>query len=179
MRAARPCPAAALSAAMVAALVLGAGTGPAPAGGSPAGAEALATYSQSSGSLPPAHAWQLDVTIAQGGTLALRFCRGYRTEGPACHAATAVPDPGRVDAILRAARASGLAADPARRLEDAAIPVGGPTRQGTVRLDGAVLDLPAFPRPEDAPRVAAVLDAIAAAIPAALLAEAEAAARAP
>jgi|GEM_PF-2402980 len=139
----------------------------------------LATYWENAGSLPPAHAVEFTATIAADGALALRVCRGYRTEGPSCADAAGTVSPAALAAILSAAEASGLARDPAEVLGDTEIPVGGATRGGAVVTGGKTVTLPAFPREADAPRVGAVLDAIAAAIPAALRAAAEARAVAP
>lgn len=144
-----------------------------------AGAEPLATYWEQSGTVPPEYAWRLSVDIADDGALSLRYCRGYETEGPACWSAESALRPEALAAIEAAAAASGLAGNPAAELADSEIPVGGGARGGTVILDGQTLRLPPFPQHHDAARVETVLDAIAAAIPADLRAEAEAQAKAP
>jgi hypothetical protein len=139
----------------------------------------LATYWENSGTLPPEFAWDLSVTILADGSLSLTYCRGYQTEGPACAVGRAHLTNGDVEAILTAARASGLAGRPAESLSDSEVPVGGGSRGGSVTLDGTAIGLPAFPREPDATRVAALLDAIAATVPPGLVADAERKAKAP
>ena len=131
----------------------------------PAAAEEapLASYWQNSGSLPPEYAWELTATISETGLLVLRHCKGYATEGPGCETREAQVDRPALDAILDAARASDLLANPAAEPEEPM--VGGPGRGGAVWLDGGRLILPAQAAVSDEARVAHVLDTIAAAIP--------------
>lgn len=130
-----------------------------------AGGEAavLAEYNARSGSLPPPYAWSVDVTLRTDGQVTLKRCKGYETEGPACRLLTGTAEPARLDAIAAAVAASGLDSRPAAEAQD--IPVGGGSVRGRVMLAGAVIELPAFPSEGDRPRVTAVLDAIAAAVP--------------
>lgn len=123
----------------------------------------LAEYWASSGSLPPEYAWSVDVSISADGALTLTHCKGYETEGPACRIRRAKLDQASREAILAAARDSGLDHKPAATMTD--IPVGGGSEGGAVWLDGRKVVLPAFPAEADAGRVRAVLSAITAAIP--------------
>lgn len=132
----------------------------------PASAQGLATYWANSGSLPPEHAWNVNVTIAADGTLVLKHCTGYETEGPACKTRKAKVDAAQLDAIRAAVAEADLVATPARQAED--VPPGGGSAGGSVILDGETVVLPAWPVAQDAERVAAVLNAITAAIPARL-----------
>jgi len=129
-------------------------------------AEILAEYYVSTGSLPPKYTWETDVTIYADGTLTLRRCTGYETEGPACTDRKAKVDTASLEAISVAAHDSGLAESPAKDPED--ILVGAGVRGGAVYLDGRKIPLPSQSHRDDANRVAAVLAAIEAAIPARL-----------
>jgi hypothetical protein len=123
----------------------------------------LAEYWASSGSLPPEYAWSVSVTIHADGRVILKRCKGYEKEGPACKTRKGRAEAAGLDAIRAAVAASGLVETPARQAED--IPVGGGSSGGAVYVEGAKVDLPAFPAEPDAPRVGAVLSAITAAIP--------------
>jgi hypothetical protein len=126
----------------------------------------LAEYYTDAGSLPPEYAWQTEVTIHTDGRLVLQRCTGYETEGPACKSRKAKVDPAALDAIRAAATASGLADSPAKPSEYPM--VGGSVTGGVVYLDGAKIQLISDPEEADAPRVAGVLNAVRAAIPARL-----------
>jgi hypothetical protein len=132
----------------------------------PVGAEEapiLAEYRSNSGSLPPAYAWETAIRIYADGRVEQTHCRGYQTEGDACTRAIGQTDRARLDAILDAARGSGLAADPAGAPEE--IMVGGGLTWGTVVLETGKVTLPAAVARADEARVAAVLRAIEAAVP--------------
>ena len=126
-------------------------------------APVLAVYWERSGSLPPQYAWSTTVTIRTDGQLLLKHCKGYETEGPACTTEKARIKPARLETITAAARASGLAENPATEAND--FPIGGSTVAGRVTLDGTVIDLPTFPVKADQDRVANVLTAIAKTLP--------------
>ncbi len=149
---------------------------------SPAMAEAppgdlLATYGASNGTVPPPYRQSYSVVILVSGAAVLEVCKGYGRETGSCvRAEFQVEDAART-AILDAARASGLKDDPAVEMTDP--PVGGSATGGTAMVDGAAIYLPAFPVEADAERVAGVLQAIAAVIPADVLARAESGAKAP
>jgi hypothetical protein len=129
-------------------------------------APVLAEYYTDSGSLPPEYAWETTVTILADGRLMLQRCTGYETEGPACKSRKAKVDPAALDAIRAAALASGLADTPAKPSDYPM--VGGNVTEGAVYLDGAKIQLIPDPQEADAPRVAGVLNAVRAAIPARL-----------
>jgi hypothetical protein len=129
----------------------------------------LATYWASSGSLPPEYAWAVDVTITTSGKVTLKHCRGYETEGPACTTRTGKAGAARLNAIRQAVADSGLLERPAREAPPEEIPIGGGSSGGSVVIDGQTVRLMAFPRADDAGRVAGVLAAIHAAIPSRLV----------
>lgn len=129
-------------------------------------APVLAEYHADSGSLPPEYAWEASVIIHENGTLFLKRCTGYETEGPACKTRRAKVGEAALEAIRAAAVASNLREEPAHPSEDLA--VGGGAVYGAVWLDGTKIDLPSQAREQDAGRVAGVLSAIRAAIPARL-----------
>lgn len=128
-------------------------------------AEVLAEYWTDSGSLPPEYAWDTTVTILADGSLTLKYCTGYATEGPACKTRDAKVSADQLAAIRSAAQESGLAERPAKELADDMIPIGGGTTGGQVMLDGRKIELIAFPVEADAARVGPVLQAIRDAIP--------------
>jgi hypothetical protein len=99
----------------------------------------------------------------------MRHCRGYAIEGPDCKTATGQSSPEARESIRTAARESDLLASPAAEPEE--IMVGGGQTWGEVFLDEGRVVLPAKVAARDEARVAAVLQAIAAAIPADLTAE--------
>lgn len=125
----------------------------------------LAEYWTNNGSLPPQYAWQTGVTIRADGSLTLTHCTGYQ-EGPACTTRHGRIPTEALTSITAAAEASGLAAVPARATE---MPIvgGGQTRGRVVLEEGEALLIPQ-PAEADAARVAGVLSAIRAAIPARL-----------
>ena len=125
----------------------------------------LAEYWTNNGSLPPQYAWQTGVTIRADGSLTLTHCKGYQ-EGPACTTRHGRVPPEALTSITAAAEASGLAVKPAR---DTEMPiVGGGQTGGRVVLEGGEALLIPQPAEADAARVAGVLSAIRAAIPARL-----------
>ena len=127
-------------------------------------APVLAEYWTDSGSLPPEFAWETDVTILEDGTLTLKHCKGYETEGPACKTRRAKVSSNALAAIRTAAKDSGLAEKPARETD---LPiVGGGLTGGLVHVDGQQVKLLSQPAEVDVARVGLVLTAIAAAIPA-------------
>ncbi len=126
----------------------------------------LATLNARSGSLPPEYAWSVSITIAADGLVTATRCKGYQTEGPACKSATATTTPNMLEGIRTAAKASGLATNPAKPLDPPM--VGGGTISGTVVLDGKTIEMIAQPVPEDAERVNTLIDITGAAVPRAL-----------
>lgn len=124
----------------------------------------LAEYWTDSGSLPPEFAWDTTVTILTDGQLTLKHCKGYETEGPACKTRRAKVTDDALAAIRTAATGSGLATKPARETDTPM--VGGGLTGGRVVLDGTEIKLISQPVEADAVRIAPVLQAIAAAIPA-------------
>lgn len=125
----------------------------------------LAQYWTDSGSVSPEYAWETTVTILEDGSLSLKYCTGYATEGPDCKTRSAKVSEEQIAAIRAAAADSGLKEKPAKELSDDMIPVGGGATGGRVMVDGQEVDLLSFPTEEDAPRVAAVLQVIHDAIP--------------
>lgn len=126
----------------------------------------LATWGAHNGTLPPPYRRSVEVRVAEDGAVVLRACRGYGDQD--CETRTGQAAEGALAAILAAAEAAGLAASPPAADPDP--PVGGGAVWGSVRLEDAVVALPAFPAAADAARVAAVLAAIQAAVPADLAA---------
>ncbi len=127
-------------------------------------AAVLAEYWTDSGSLPPEYAWETTITILEDGTLTLKHCKGYETEGPACKIRRARVAEEALAVIRIAAAESGLAKDPARETETPM--VGGGLTGGLVYVEGQEVRLLSQPAKADADRVGKVLAAIAAAIPA-------------
>lgn len=123
----------------------------------------LATLTAHSGSLPPAYAWSVAVTVSEKGWVTVTRCAGYETEGPACKTGEGAAVLGSVEGILRAAKASQLLERPASTIDPP--PVGGGWTTGTVALEGRTIELIAQPVEDDEPRVNAVLGAIFAAVP--------------
>jgi hypothetical protein len=132
----------------------------------------LATYAADNGTVAPPYRWSLYATIATDGFVTLRYCRGYEDTEPFCATAADSAPNGAAGAILAAAGQAGLATRPPQAEPDEQH-VGGGAPSGSVLLNGGVVQLPSFPVPQDQARVAAVLTAVAAAIPADLLADAE------
>lgn len=126
-------------------------------------APVLAEYWTNNGSLPPEYAWETEVTILADGTLTLKRCTGYETEGPACKTRRAKVTPEALEAIRAAAIASGLHEKPAGQPDE--VVVGGSQTGGLVYLDGTRILLPSDTLPGDRERVGSVLRAISAAIP--------------
>lgn len=136
----------------------------------PAWAEdTLASYHARSGSLPPEYAWSIEATISPAGQVSVTRCTGYETSGPACTTRTGTADAARIAALHQAVRDSGLLDKPAKKAPADAIPIGGGSTGGSITLDGQTVLLPDFPQAGHADRVARVLAAITAAIPAQLI----------
>lgn len=129
----------------------------------------LASYHARSGSLPPDHARSIEAAISPAGQVSVTRCTGYETSGPACTSRTGTADAARIEALGQAVRDSGLLEKPAKKAPADAIPIGGGSTDGSITLDGQTVLLPAFPQAGDADRVARVLAAITAAIPAQLI----------
>ena len=126
-------------------------------------AEVLATSWSRSGTVAPAYAWSVTTVIRIDGQVSVTACKGYDTEGPNCTTRKGTAAPDRLDAIRAAVAASGLLDAPAREADS--FPVGGGTNGGSVQIGGVTVVLPPFPAEADIPRVAAVMAAIATAIP--------------
>lgn len=126
-------------------------------------AAVLAQYWSRSGTVAPAYAWSVTLVIRVDGQASLTHCKRYDTEGPNCTTRSGMVAPDRLQAIRAAVAASGLIQTPAREATD--VPVGGGTSGATVHMDGATVVLPPFPAEGDVARVAAVLQAITAAVP--------------
>lgn len=131
-------------------------------------ADLIATLSSNNGTVPPMYHRHQTVRIVTDGAVTLRACRGYGDTDAACITATGRTTPEAVAAIVAAARAAGLPEQPVT--PDPEPPIGGGMTFGTVFVDGAAADLPAFPIEADRGRTQAVVDAIRAAIPADTLA---------
>jgi hypothetical protein len=123
----------------------------------------LADYWINNGSLPPEYAWETSILIREDGQLELKYCKGYKTEGPACKLRTAKVSEAALDAIRAAATDSGLIEKPAKETETPM--VGGGLTWGRVNLVNGTVDLPSQPAEADVERVGKVLNAIASAIP--------------
>jgi hypothetical protein len=129
----------------------------------PAAGETLATLYSHNGTVAPPYHRNLAVEIDGDGTVRLRACRGYGKADGDCRDGTAAATPAALAAILAAARDAGLPGRPIA--EDRSPPVGGSATSGSVRIDGTVARLPAFPAAADLDRCAEVLAAILAAVP--------------
>lgn len=132
----------------------------------------LASYSENSGSLPPAYAWHYDVTFAADGTVATRYCKGYGDAAPDCAARSDTLPADRLAALQAALApiAADLAANPVAQLTEP--PVGGGSTTAQIfGSAGAALPLPAFPTEADAPRTMAAIDVLRAFTPAGALDE--------
>lgn len=137
----------------------------------PSGAQAqalVAEYWANSGSLPPEYAWDLNVTFRDDGSVAVRRCTGYATEGPGCKLGKGKVSIEVLNTIRDAADAAGLAKKPPRRAPDDEVPIGGGAAGGAVWWQGEKIELPAFPAEADQQRVSAVVTAIRSAVPAKL-----------
>lgn len=131
-----------------------------------AGAQALvAEYWESSGSVEPKYAWSVDVTFRDDGSVAVRRCKGYETEGPACKLGTGKVTVQVLNTIRDAADAAGLAKRPPKPAPDDEIPIGGGSAGGAVWWQGEKIVLWDFPAQADVARVATVVAAIRAAVP--------------
>lgn len=123
----------------------------------------LATLEVRSGTVAPAHAWSVSISMTTDGLVTVRRCSGYETDGPACMTVTSSAAPEKLKAISSAARISGLATRPAKPLDPPM--VGGGSISGTVILDGKTIEMIAQPDPEDAERVNTLIDIVRGAIP--------------
>ena len=100
----------------------------------------LAQYWTDSGSVSPEYAWEATVTILEDGSLSLKYCTGYSTEGPDCRTRSAKVSDDQLEAIRAAALESGLKDTPAKELSDDMIPIGGSATGGRVVVDGQEVD---------------------------------------
>ena len=118
----------------------------------------IASYSENSGSLPPAYAWHYDVSFGADGTVTTRYCKGYGEVAPDCADRSdtlAAADLAALQSAL-APIAADLAAKPVTEMEMP--PIGGGSTTGHIFVAGADLLLPPFPTEADAPRVTAAID---------------------
>lgn len=125
----------------------------------------VAEYWANSGSLPPEFAWDVSVTFRDDGSVTLRHCKGYATEGPGCTLRSGKVSVDVLNTIRDAADAAGLAKNPPQRAPDDQIPIGGGAAGGAVWWQGERIVLPDYPALTDAGRVAAVLAVIRDAVP--------------
>lgn len=125
----------------------------------------VAEYWANSGSLPPEYAWDVNVTFRDDGSVALRHCKGYATEGPGCTLRKGKVTREALDAIRQAAVDADLPSRWPQRAPDDEIPIGGGAAGGAVWWQNEKIVLPGFPARADAERVAAVLTVIRDAIP--------------
>ncbi len=119
----------------------------------------IASWSENSGSLPPEYAWDYRVEFLAGGTVGATYCKGYATEAPGCATVTRKLSSAAQQAMEAAIQpyAQGLLDSPPQMVTDDQIPVGGGAISGRVVLAEQTISLYAFPRPEDAERVQALL----------------------
>jgi hypothetical protein len=125
----------------------------------------VAEYWSDSGSVEPAYAWNLHVTFRDDGSVAVRRCKGYETEGPGCRLGKGKVSIEVLNSIRDAADAAGLARNPPGKAPFDEIPIGGGSDGGAVWWQGEKIMLWDFPAQADAARVATVVAAIRAAIP--------------
>ena len=121
----------------------------------------LASYSENSGSLPPAYAWHYDVTFAADGTVTTRYCKGYGDAAPDCADRSDTLPADRLDALKAAL--SPIAADLASKpvAEMTMPPVGGGSTTAQIfDAKGTALPLPPFPIEADAARTAAAIEVL-------------------
>jgi hypothetical protein len=132
--------------------------------------ETLATYSENSGTLPPAYAWHYDVTFAADGTVNTRYCKGYGDTAPDCATRSDSLPADRLAALQAALApiAADLAANPVAELTEP--PVGGGSTTAQIfDSAGTALLLPPFPTDADTPRTIAAIDVLRAFTPAGAL----------
>jgi hypothetical protein len=126
----------------------------------------IASYAESSGSLPPAYAWNYEVHYVTDGTVTTRYCKGYGEDAP--HCATRLDTlPSEKFAALRAAIdpiAADLSAKPILALK--MLPLGGGSITGHIFVGAEDIYLPPFPVEVDVPRVEAALAVLREFIPA-------------
>jgi hypothetical protein len=137
----------------------------------------FATWSETSGTVPPPFRTQISFVIPETGPALIEYCKGYqRTENSCAFEEVPITDAQKqsvIDALMQTDlidRAAAEVADP---------PVGGGTTSGSVRVEGKTIDLPSFPVDADRPEVETVLSSIKALIPADALARVESRAQAP
>jgi hypothetical protein len=122
-------------------------------------AAVIAVWSDSSGSLPPEHAWGYKVEYLADGTVRATYCKGYETEAPGCarvkRKLSAAAQKAMGDAIEP--YAEDLIDNPPQSVTADEIPVGGGSIGGVIFLDETAVELPSYPRAIDAERVQAVL----------------------
>lgn len=135
----------------------------------PAAGHVVATLGANNGTVPPPYHSHSSVILAGDGHVTVRVCQGYGDDS--CRVFEGQAAPGAVAAVLAAAEAAGLADTPPAANPHP--PVGGGSTWGSVRLGDRTVTLPAFPAAADEVRVAAVLAAIRAAIPAVLTPQAK------
>lgn len=119
----------------------------------------IASWSENSGSLPPEYAWDYRVKFLPGGMVEATYCKGYAEEAPGCATVTKQLSAAAQMAMEAAIApyAAELLANPPQMVSDDQIPIGGGSISGRVQLGETSVALYAFPRPEDAERVQAVL----------------------
>ena len=118
----------------------------------------IASYSENSGSLPPAYAWHYDVSFGADGTVSTRYCKGYGEVTPDCATRSDALPADQLAALTAALApiAADLAAKPVLEMEMP--PVGGGSTTGHIFAAGADLVLPPFPVEADTARVTAALE---------------------
>lgn len=118
----------------------------------------IASYSENSGSLPPAYAWHYDVSFGADGTVNTRYCKGYGEVAPDCATRRDTLPADQLAALTAALApiAADLAAKPVTEMEMP--PIGGGSTTGHIFAAGADLLLPPFPVETDAARVTAAID---------------------
>lgn len=122
--------------------------------------QTIASYEETSGSLPPPYAWRYSVTFDQNGGVRTTYCKAYAPDGPDCASRTDALPQAHLAKLIQALApiARDLAAHPIREI--AVFPVGGGTTTARITNPdgGAAILLPAFPIPSDAARLTLALD---------------------
>lgn len=120
----------------------------------------IASYTEGSGSLPPAYAWNYEVKFAADGTVSTRYCKGYGEAAPYCATRQNKLSAKKLAAFKTALApiAADLAAKPIAALKMA--PLGGGATEGHIYVSGAHHYLPAFPLETEIPRVTAAFDVL-------------------
>lgn len=117
----------------------------------------IASYSENSGSLPPAYAWHYDVSFGADGAVNTRYCKGYAEVAPDCATRSDTLPADQLAALnaTLAPIAADLAAKPVMEMDMP--PIGGGSTTGHILAAGADFLLPPFPVAADAPRVSAAI----------------------